>query len=100
MNESHVTSFTPDLRVSAKPAIAVLIGIGVLFGFAAGRPEYTNIMSPVAMLTPHSAAVCCMEAAMAFRISISSPSSRIKEADRARGRYRPPAVPPQRAVHS
>jgi signal transduction histidine kinase/CheY-like chemotaxis protein len=50
MNESHVTSFTPDLHVSAKPAIAVLIGIGVLFGFAAGRPEYTSTMSPVAVL--------------------------------------------------
>ena len=50
MNEPHVTSFTPDLRVSAKPAIAVLIGIGVLFGFAASLPAYTSIVSPVAAL--------------------------------------------------
>ncbi len=29
MNESDVTSFTPDLRVSAKPVIAVLVGAAV-----------------------------------------------------------------------
>jgi len=51
MNESRVTSFMPDLRISAKPVIAVLVGIGVLFGFAAGLPAYTNIISPVAALT-------------------------------------------------
>ena len=50
MNESHVTSFMPDLHVSAKPVIAVLIVIGVVSGFAAGLPAYTSIVSPVAAL--------------------------------------------------
>lgn len=57
MNESDVTNFTPDLRVSAKLVIAVLVGAGVLFGFAVGLPAYTSIILPVAALILSFAAV-------------------------------------------
>ena len=50
MNESTVTSFKPDLSVSVKPAIAVMMAIGVLFGFAAGTSSLSPTMSPVAFL--------------------------------------------------
>ncbi len=50
MNESTVTSFRPDLSVSVKPVIAIIMGIGVACGFAAGTPELSRTMSSVALL--------------------------------------------------
>ena len=48
MNEA--SSFKPDLSVSAKPAIAILVAIGIALGFVASLPQFTATMTPIVLL--------------------------------------------------
>lgn len=50
MSESVATSFKPDLGVSPKPVIAVMVAIGVAVGVVAGLPDYARIFSSLAVV--------------------------------------------------
>ena len=69
---------TPGKRTSPTPAVVMKT--------LSAEPLGTTLVSPVTMATPASAAVACMDSAMVRKVSISRPSSRMKEADSTRGR--------------
>ena len=69
---------TPGSRTSPTPAVVMKT--------LSAEPLGTTLVSPVTMATPASAAVRRMDSAMVLNVSISRPSSKMKDADNTRGR--------------